>query len=163
MKLWLTRDSGGSIHAGGLDRVHVWMTEPCRIFRSRTHEDDMFPLHEDPIEKELGDKLLHRYKFSEQLPDRIIELYDQRLLSIEVSSFKPGRYTSHRPVKASIFFGFIDKGDGRDEVAEYIWDLICFSFNWEPFDTWSDLERQGKCPKHYQWCREIEIEVGLKK
>lgn len=46
------------------------------------------------------------------------------------------------------------------EVPQYIWSKICDHFLNEPFDTWDELEKQGKC-KVQDFLLEIELNIGL--
>jgi hypothetical protein len=39
MKIWITRDSTGSIHSGGLERLRVWFTKPVFYFNNLTLEE----------------------------------------------------------------------------------------------------------------------------
>lgn len=45
-------------------------------------------------------------------------------------------------------------------VSKYIWDKLCEHFLNAPFDTWHELEKEGKC-RVEDFCLPIELEITI--
>ena len=45
-------------------------------------------------------------------------------------------------------------------VSDYIWNKLCEHFLNAPFDTWHELEKEGKC-KVEDFCLEIELKISI--
>lgn len=133
MKVWITRDSAGSLHAGGLDRVQLWFTKP-EYHVKRITKDDM-------------ENMPWFYAESQGLGD---------------IGWRPG-YSTREETRALNFakvFGYSDRVNKQEnKIADYVWDKLGEHFNGTSFPNgWQDEEKAGRSN---QWDFLLELDVDF--
>lgn len=129
MRIWITRLSAGSLHAGGLERCRVWFTKPEYHFRVTDFERwDDSPFDSDP-KKGYG-----RFGWYPK---------DNRG---EPNSLSFGKA-----------FGYAD--EENSELAEYVWNKLIEHFNNTKFPLgWSE-EEDAKRANEEDFLLEIDISI----
>lgn len=131
MKIYITRNSAGSILAGGLERLDVWFYKPTFIYKAYEPADQAFGL--------------------DNYSNGALEV-GWRIIGdggIVRSSFSFGNA-----------FGYIDKNNENTELASYVWSKLQEHFLNAPFRQWEDLENNKKVFLK-DFLLEIEISINL--
>lgn len=142
MKIWVTRQSTGSLHSGGLERCEVWFVQPVYKYydtRPVNVQANEVPWGINPMEG-LG-------KWGWDFPNP-----------------KPG--FCNYSVSFGKFFGY-GSWDGKcnghvDGLAEYVWAKLNEHYgNTEFPHGWYEYEKAGKC-RQEDFLLEIELDVKMK-
>ena len=141
MKIWITRQNTGSLHAGGLERCDVWFSPPVYVFNSVRLRD----LEEMPFGYADGRDGLERWGW---IAD----------------------HGSHKNYLGSISFGKLFGYGGEDfhpghvdGLAEYVWTKLQEHYgNTEFVQGWYEHEKAGKC-KQEDFLLEIDLNVKFNK
>lgn len=135
MKIWVTRESTGSLHAGGLERCRVWFTKPVFKYydkRSAEEQDKDCPFYINPMEG------LGNWGWS--------------------PSYERGCWDN---ISFGELFGYGEKHDpGHVEgLSEYVWQKLNEHYgNTEFPHGWYEYEKQGKC-RQEDFLLEIDLNI----
>jgi len=128
-RIWLTYESAGALHAGGLERVSVWFEKPDYYYMKNTKDWEDQDL---PFGYETGQR--------------------------EGCQQPVGWWGSliGRGEKNSVSFGKVfGYGDG---FASMVWDKLCKHFDSDNLRIWSDIEKEGKAlPENF--CLEVYLNI----
>jgi hypothetical protein len=136
MKIWITRQSTSSLHAGGLERCNVWFCKPEYFYTVNSV-------------KEWGD-----------IPFDIDEKKGLGRHGWQINQHQ------HKEPKESISFGrLFGYGDSHykngyiEGLAEYVWAKLHDHYGNTGFvHGWYEYEKSGKC-KEEDFILEIDIEI----
>jgi len=137
MKIWVTRDTTGSLHAGGLERCRVWFTKPTYHYAYVTNKQfDDCPFGNNEM-RGLG-----------RSGWRVQQIHGKGV--VEDISF--GK-----------LFGYGEAEDPLvqhiDGLAEYVWKKLNEHYgNTEFVNGWYEYEKAGLC-KQEDFLLEIELDV----
>ena len=142
MKIWITRQTTGSLHSGGLERCDVWFVEPVYVFGKIKLQD----LRDMPF----GDKGT-----------------GEGMEGLERWGWRTDR-CSHNYYNGSISFGkLFGYSDGKhpghvEGLAEYVWGKLKEHYgNTEFVQGWYEYEKAGKC-KQEDFLLEIDLDIKFK-
>lgn len=139
MKIWVTRNTTGELHAGGLERCRVWFTKPVFKYydaRPLHVQADELPWHLNPMEG------LGTWGWS--------------------PSYERGCWTD---ISFGQFFGYGDKRENGHVpgLAEYVWKKLCEHYgNTEFPHGWYAYEKEGKC-RQEDFLLEIDLNIRMSK
>lgn len=171
--IYITRSTGSFLQMRGLQGVLIWMHEPCLEVNVRL---DVFESDDKKIKKELdsllygknsmysflyrsendrdsefGDKLIRNVDGID-IPDRLIELEEERKVQFYHSVLGGGRKTGYRPMNAGDFFGY------DSEEAHTIWKMICDEYKDIPYNEWDKYEKEIPW---FRFCKKLKIKIEL--
>lgn len=132
MKIWITRDTAGSITGGGLERLHVWFRKPQWV--EYTHEWDS-PFYDDPLQG--------------------IRHADWFILESNVSGI------CHH-LSFGKMFGYNDRNEeGIDKISRLMWDTLGTHFGSKNLRHWQQIEDEGYAHRK-DFRIELELNISLK-
>lgn len=140
MKIWITRDSTGSLHAGGLDRLTVWFSKPIYVFEA---------IKASELDEEIP------WGFSGKEGCRTIGwIYDSRARGCSATA----RF-------ADMFgYGFPEDRDVVKGLPDYVWDKLNEHYgNTEFVHGWYEYEKSHPECNVENFLLEIDLEVIFKK
>jgi hypothetical protein len=119
MKIYITRDTAGSIISGGLERLNVWFIKPSYYYRAYEpdetfHIDTSYPNNYSQGALEIGWRVIADG-------------------SVVRSSFSFGAA-----------FGYIDENNENNMLATYVWQKLKEHFLNAPFREWENIEMEKK-------------------
>lgn len=136
MKIWITRDVTGSIHAGGLERLYVWFAKPKFFYAANSYNE----LDDLPFGNEPG-KGLGRFGWA-------------------VDHYSCG--VPHESISFAKLFGYGDNIYHNGYVpglSHYVWGKLCEHYgNTEFVIGWYEYENAGKC-KQEDFLLEIDLSI----
>lgn len=146
MKIWITRQSASSLHAGGLERCNVWWIKPIYThycLDSIEIQADKIPWGIDP-KTGLGDYGWQNKPFSD---------HSQVVKAVGSVSF--GHLFGYGSDEAKYNYNYIDG------LADYVWDKLLEHFNNTEFPHgWLKEEKEGRS-NIKDFILEIELNVSF--
>ena len=132
MKIWITRQSAGSLHAGGLERCSVWFTKPVYLFACW----DKYHLLDLPFESD---------------ESRGLGIYGWHI---------PGR-GEPKSISFGTVFGYSEDHNEYKWFADLVWDKLKEHFNNTEFPLgWLNEERAGRS-KEQDFILELDIKITI--
>lgn len=132
MKVWITRDTAGSVMAGGLERLHVNFSKPVYLLEVYTDKERDTPWGYETYSH--GYYRTHGWRTNGKLGNLTLSF---------------GKW-----------LGYSDIGDEHQEIAIYVWHKLEEHFLNEPFRNWDEIERAGKV-KIEDFLLEIDLSITL--
>lgn len=136
MKIWVTRQTTGSLHSGGLERCDVWFHKPVYLFNKTRLQD----LRDMPFGDSTGMEGLERWGWRAD-------------------------HGSHKYYTGSISFGKLFGYDEEGHpghvkgLAKYVWEKLQEHYgNTEFVQGWYEYEKAGKC-KQEDFLLEIDLDI----
>lgn len=139
MKIWITRQETGSLHAGGLERCDVWFYPPVYVFNATRLRD----LEDMPFGWSDGRDGLERWGW-------------------RADHGNHGNYLGH--ISFGKLFGYAEKGHSGhvNGLAEYVWKKLNEHYgNTEFVQGWYEYEKAGKC-KQEDFLLAINLDIQFK-
>jgi len=134
MKIWITRDTAGSVYSGGLERLWVWFREPTYHFEVLKEKDRDTP-----------------FGFIHESHGAL------RMVGWD-SNYKFGIHN----LSFGNWLGYGDEENENKEIAQFVWNKLIEHFNNEPMSyKWVEMEREG-IVKQQDFLIELEIKIELK-
>jgi hypothetical protein len=137
MKIWITRDTTGSLHAGGLERCQVWFVKPIYKYydtRPVSEIDHEIPWGVNPLQG-LG-------RWGWEAP-----------------------HSHNRPTEPISFGKLFGYGDSKesdwhvDGIAEYVWSKLLEHYKNNDFPHgWYSAEKKGIC-RQEDFLLEIDLQI----
>lgn len=131
MKLYITRQSAGSILGGGLERLDVWFNKPSFYYKEY-----------DPYEQAFG-----------------VPNYSNGAREVGWRVDGDGSL-ARRSFSFGQVFGYIEDNNEHKEIALHVWSKLEEHFLNAPFRQWENLENEKKVFLK-DFLLEIEISVNL--
>lgn len=132
MKIWVTRQSAGSIMFGGLERLRVHFSKPVYLIEPLTEKDRDIPFS---CRYDESRGFYKNYGWTEQ-------------------------HNSLPNLSVGKWLGYCEDDNPERELTIFIWEKLCEHFHNEPFDNWPDLEKEGRA-KIEEFLLEININLVL--
>lgn len=114
MKIWVTRDTAGSIHGGGLERLHVWFRQPQWVEYTYGYDS---PFDDQPLR-------------GNRVSDWVVLAGGSSGIGHNYSFGK--------------LFGYNDRReDGVDNISVRVWRELCLHFGCDDIYKWQRIEDEG--------------------
>lgn len=132
MKIWVTRQSAGSIMFGGLERLNIHFSKPVYLIEPLTEQDRDIPFS-CRYDETRG--FYKNYGWTE-------------------------RHNSLPILSVGKWIGYAEDDNPEKELALFIWSELEKHFHNEPFEKWQQVENEGRA-KIEEFLLEIDIQLLL--